>query len=122
MKARFSSYLTGVTAEILRSKAGREKNSKGTFIKCFLIGNKEFWEELIANFPFTAILVSHTLSRQRNLFVKKSVKQYSLRGCNVGITDEMRYLRWQYIHSWFDKAWPKHSNVYLGGGEFKVIS
>jgi hypothetical protein len=51
----------------------------------------KFWEELIACFPFTTILVFDTNLKKKlqHVGIIKSIKQYNLRGCSVGITDLM---------------------------------
>jgi hypothetical protein len=50
---------------------------------------KKFWQELMAYFPFTLILVYVTANRKlQYVSVIKSIKQYNPGGCNVGITDE----------------------------------
>jgi hypothetical protein len=51
--------------------------------------DKKFWEELISCFPCTLILLSDKTNREELhcVCMMKSIKQYSLRGCNVAITD-----------------------------------
>jgi hypothetical protein len=86
--------------------------------------NKKFWEELIAYFPFTVILVSDTASREKTLVCTQyAVKRNNLGGCNVGITDGTTYkahrldgFRWHDIHTKF------HKDLFGHSGNIKVIT
>jgi hypothetical protein len=54
------------------------------------VQNKKFWEDLIVYLPFAVICISDTINRKKTVVcvcVMKMVKQYSLEGCSVGITD-----------------------------------
>jgi hypothetical protein len=52
-----------------------------------VVKNKKFWEELIIYFPSTTILMFIQIERTI-WYAMKSIKQYNLRGCSVGTTEE----------------------------------
>jgi hypothetical protein len=75
-------------------------------------GNKKFPEELIAYFPFTVIWVYVMINRKklRHVCIMKPIKQYSLGGYSVGITDGSGLwswggLRWHDTHTKFHEDW-----------------
>jgi hypothetical protein len=72
-------------------------------ILSFLKKNCKFWEELMAYFPFTVILISDTTNRMKTQYVciMKAIKQYNYGGFSVGITDFVIYE----VYLWDDLTW-----------------
>jgi hypothetical protein len=72
-----------------------------------------YWEKIsgtnIAYFHFTTVWVSDTTSNKElyYLCVIKSIQEYNLRGCNVGITDGRIYevRRWDGLRSYVIRAY-----------------
>jgi hypothetical protein len=47
--------------------------------------NKKFWEELVAYFPFTVILISDTSRKKTLVCMRNEFKQHSFGGYSVAI-------------------------------------